>query len=91
MSLQETRDTIKKIYNTKCGGKKDGIDNCNCFLHSFGSKVNINGPVYDIFDSLEPFVIYIYNQNIGEITLIKLKEHARNFNDDILTFEGCNW
>jgi len=90
MSLQETRKNIKKIYNLICGGKKDGIDNCNCFLHSFGSKIN-GPPVHDAFDSLEPFVIHIYNQNIGEITLVKLKEYARNFNDDVLTFEGCNW
>jgi hypothetical protein len=87
---------ITYYYYDLCGGSncipnEVVFDNCNCFLHSYKYK----GHDYegDTFKYLKPFVEYVSTNHINTnvITLIQLKNYAKNFKHTNLSFVCANW
>ena len=72
---------IREIYDARCGSE----DKCNCFLHSY----TVPGkPSRDTFKDLQPFVDYVTeNHTERQLTLCELKEYARDFRSEKLSFD----
>lgn len=81
---------IETIYNAKCEGKlENGIDKCNCFLHSY------SGNIGDQFRNLQPFVTFVeYKEQLNQsktITISELKKYAKEFVSDDINFINANF
>jgi len=82
---------IKKVYTSECKGKQNGVDKCNCFLHSYSS--HISGVHGNKFQTLKPYIEYVVliHPEKMELTISVLKQYAKSFSSTTLDFSTANF
>lgn len=104
MSFENTFNTIKKFYESPCnpnltkymkelGEEEDYPDECNCYLHSYDIKDKSKEYNDYNIDLLKDFIKFVdkMRKDIHQLTFLEIKELARDYEDDTISFKNANF